>query len=167
MADYVSVAKFLERYDQRTVGDLVSDDDNAVHPNSLPTNVNLLTLIGDASGDIDAALLVGKLYSTSDLEGLTGNALSLLQRMCSEITMYYLHDRRPTFNPEKLDNYDRLRSRHLERLRKGENIFNLDANKDASVASVEGPKLVDYATGPLWRDQSNNYFPVRRTPGNR
>lgn len=167
MADYVTVAEFLKRFDHRDVGDLVSDKDLAVHQNALPTDENLLACIGDASGDIDAALLSGKIYSTADLEGLTGNALSKLQRMCSEITMFYLLDRRPDFRPERLESYEKMRNRHLERLRKGENVFNLTANKDASVATVDGPTIVQYDTGPLWRDQSNNYFPTRRTPHNR
>lgn len=167
MADYVTVAEFLKRFDQRDVGELVSDEDIAVHENDLPTNDVLAACIGDASGDIDAALMAGKNYSAAELEGLTGNALSKLRRMCSEITMFYLLDRRPNFDSDRLDAHEKMRNRHLERLRRGENIFNLDAHKDASVVSVDGPTIVEYASGPLWRDQSNNYFPARRTPNNR
>ena len=167
MADYVTVAEFLKRFDQRDVGELVSDDDISVHENDLPTDVNLLACIADASGDIDGALLNGKNYTAADLEGLAGNALSKLRRMCSEITMFYLLDRRPNFDSDRLDAHEKMKNRHLERLRKGENIFNLDANKNASVAVVDGPTIVQYHAGPLWRDQSRNYFPARRTPNNR
>lgn len=167
MADYVTVAELLKRFDWRDIGGLVSDDDSRVLLAELTTDTNLLACIGDASGDIDAALLAGGHYTAADLEGLTGNALSKLRRMCSEITMFYLLDRRPLFNAEKLEAYEKMRERHLERLRTGENVFALDAHLAAGVASVDGPSTQNYDDLNLWRDRTRNYFPPRHLPNNR
>lgn len=167
MANYVEVSEFLKRFDQRDVGDLVSDNDLAVAPGALPADANLLACIGDASGDIEAALLAGSNYSTADLEGLTGNSLSKLRRMCSEITMFYLLDRRPNFDSDRLESHEKMRNRHIERLRKGENIFNLTEHVTAGLASVDGPTTQQYDDLNLWRDRTTNYFPARHLPNNR
>ncbi len=167
MADYVTVAELKKRFDWRDIADLVSDEDQRVEEKELDTDVNLAACIGDASGDIDAALLIGGKYETTDLEGLTGNALSKLRRMCSEITMFYVLDRRPTFNSEKLEAYELMRNRHLKKLQTGENVFNLTAHVAAGVVSVEGPSTQNYNDLNLVRDRVRNYYPPRHLPGNR
>ena len=167
MADYVTVAELLKRFDWRDIGGLVSDNDSQVLNAELATDANLLACIGDASGDIDAALLAGGRYTTTDLEGLSGNALSKLYRMCSEITMFYLLDRRPLFNTEKLESYERMRERHLKRLQTGENVFNLEEHVTAGVALVDGPSTQNYNDLNLFRDRTRNFYPVRHLPNNR
>ena len=167
MADYVTVAELLKRFDHRDIGGLVSDDNSQVLEPDLTLDAKLLTCIGDASGDIDAALLAGGRYIATDLEGLTGNALNKLRRMCSEITMFYLLDRRPLFNAERLESYEQMRNRHLKRLQSGENVFNLDEHVTAGVASVDGPSTQNFNDLNLFRDRVRNYFPPRHLPNNR
>ena len=167
MADYVTAAEFFKRYDVRDVGDLVSDDSTTVTPTSLATDVNLLAAIGDASGDIDAALLAGGKYETSDLEGLTGNGLNTLYRMCSDLVLFYLLSRRPDLSPDRLEAYEKLRSRHLKRLQSGENVFNLATHITAGRVSVDGPTTQNYHDLNLVRDRTKNYFPARHLPNNR
>jgi len=167
MADYVTATAFLARYDYRDVADLVSDDNTTVTATSLLTDANLLVAIGDASGDIDAALLVGNKYETSDLEGLSGNAQSHLYRMCSDLTMYYLMSRRPDFSPDRLEAYEKIRLRHLGRLQAGEDVFNLDGHLSAGVVTVDGPTMQNYQDLNLVRDRVQNYYPRRHLPDNR
>ena len=167
MADYVTVAELLKRFDWRDIGGLVSDEDSQVLNAELATDANLLACIGDASGDIDAALMAGGRYTAANLEGLTGNALNKLYRMCSEIAMFYLLDRRPLFNSDKLEVYEKMRERHLERLRVGENVFNLDAHITSGVVTVDGPSTQNYEDLNLFRDRTRNFYPVRHLPNNR
>lgn len=168
MADYVTVPEFLKRFDPRDVGDLASDNAKQVTEVELVAgNENLAVCILDASGDIDSALLAGGKYTTDELEGLAGNALAKLRRMCSEITMSYLLDRRPDFSPERMELYDKVRSRHLEKLRRGENVFNLADHVTAGAVSVDGPTTQKYDDLNLMRDRVRNYYPERRLPNNR
>jgi len=167
MADYVTTDEFLKRYDARDVGDLVSDTSVQVSPTGLLSDANLSAAIGDASGDIDMSLLVGGKYQTSDLESLTGNALNTLRRIASDLTMFYLLARRPDFNPDRLEAYDKVRARHLNRLKSGEDVFNLDSHVNAGRVDVAGPSTQNYNDLNLFRDRVNNYFPRRELPNNR
>lgn len=167
MASYCTPAQFLTRKDARTIGDLVADDGTQVSAAALLSDTNLSTALADASGDIEAALLVGGRYTTEQLEGLTGNSSSYLQRICAEIATYYLLVRRPEVNQELLDHYDRIRERYLKTLKSGEEIFDLDTTIRASQPSVDGPSTQDYEDLNMIRDRVNNYFPRRWNPNNR
>lgn len=164
MADYITGAEFLKRYDWRDVGDLCDDGNSQVAEDDIPDDPNFLACVGDASADIDAALLVGGRYSTDELEALTGNGLKLLYRMCAELTMYYLLARRPAYDEEKLKAYESIRERHLERLESGNNIFNLTETVAATKAQVDHPSAVEYDNLGLLRDRIRNYYPARTIP---
>lgn len=165
---YATAAQFLDRYDARDVGDLVSDEGLQVSPIDLPGHVRLAAVLNDASGDIEAALLVGNRYTPDQLSGLTGNSASHLQRVTCEIAMAYLLGRRPSINSERIEAQEKLRELHLDRLRRGENVFNLDDQRNAGVAAIDGPTTLDYSRElNLIRDRTRHYFPARRLPHNR
>ena len=64
---YCTRMQMLERFDARSVGQLVNDLGVEVDPNTLLMDPVLLNHLQSASGKIEAALLQGNRYSTSDL----------------------------------------------------------------------------------------------------
>lgn len=160
---YASGANLLERYDARDIGDLVADDGTQITAVNIPTNTNVLAALNDASGEIDAALMVGNRYAASELSGLTGNSQYHLIRMTCDIAMARIMGRRPGRDIEKLKAMMELAESHLERLRNGENVFNLADQKDAGNPSASGLSAVEYSQSGLIRDRSRNYYPIRNS----
>lgn len=161
---YADGSDLLDRFDARLIGDLVSDDNTQVAVADVPTNTVVLAALDDASGDIDAALLTARRYAAADLSGLTGNAQKHLKRITCEIAMAYLRRRRVDFDPESAKAFMELAEGHLERLRKGINVFGLDDQMDAGLPTVSGPSAVDFQNLNLMRDRVQNYYPARRLP---
>lgn len=167
MAAYCTVQQFLQRKDARDIGDLVTDDGTPVPASALQSNQNVLTALLDASGDVDAALLNRGKYTREDLENLTGNAAEYLRRIVAEIAMYYLMARRPAANPDGFDLYLKMREQYLDSLRRGDDVFGLDKEIEASQAQVDGPSFLDYQQLNRLPDIVSNYYPQRQTPRNR
>lgn len=168
MATYASAAQLIERYDARDVGDLVSDTDDQASPIDLVTHPLVTTSLEDASGAVEASLLVSNRYTPDELTSLTGNSQSFLERITCDIAMSYLLARRPGFDPDRMRAQMELAEMHLERLRKGENVLNLDSQRAAGNPTVDGPTLVRLQSHlNLSRDRVSNYYPGRRLPGDR
>lgn len=164
---YASIANLLARYDRRDIVALVSDSEHAALALDLSTDPAITTALADASGDIEAALLRGGRYTTDDLDALTGNSASLLQRMTCDITMQYLMQRRPDRNPDRLEKQQDLSRAHLRRLAKGEDIFDIDAVVDAGQQDMAGADTSTFLRLNLIRDRTRHYFPNRNLPNNR
>ena len=162
---YASPADLVTRYDANDVGQLCSDTKNAVSPIDLPNNAVCLAMLNDASGDIDGALMVGGNYTADDLRlYLTPNSTHKLIRVCCDLAMWYLIQRRPGWNPEKAKAIREIAEEHLERLRKGENTFNIQASINAGDPIVEGPTMLDFEYLGLIRDNVRNFYIPRRIP---
>jgi len=127
----------------------------------LTSNTKLTTALDDASGEIDAALRTGGRYTTDDLEGLTGNSLSHLKRICSDLAMSNLFYRRPGVRTELAAHYHDKGKDWVEQLRTGVNLFDLAANVTASNPTINGPSAIDYQRINLLSDRMNNFFPGR------
>lgn len=157
---HASAADMIARKRVDTINDLCNDEG---HRQSLPellTNANLSAALDDASGAIDAALVVGKRYSVADLTGLTGNNLALLKRITCDLAMSFLYER----NPRQADEATKARElamMFLKKLSDGENVFNLDAPKAASLPTIDGPSSVDYARLNLMPDRTKHFYPSR------
>jgi len=160
MSSYATPAQLFERKRIDTINDLISDDGVRQSRIELLTHPHLLTALADASGAIDAALTAGKRYSADDLAGLTGNAGSLLQRICCDIAMSLLFDRNPGFNVEQQQRYRDLAEGHLNRLRSGEDVFQQSAAA-AGLPTIDGPSNIDYARLNLLPDRTRNFYPNR------
>ena len=167
LMSYAAPADLLARFDPRDVGDLCGDDGVQVSRIDLLTDPNLQACLDDASGAIDAALLAGGRYSTSDLAALTGNSLALLRRICCELALSYLWARRPLYRAEDRKAATELAEKALERLRKGENVFNVTENITASMPTIDGPTSVTYDDLNMIRDRTKNYYPARHLPYDR
>lgn len=66
-SSYCSVTEFLKRCDYNTVGQVVSDNGKPVDPASLQVDLNLLAALRGASGEFEAACLMGNRYQPTDL----------------------------------------------------------------------------------------------------
>ena len=169
MAAYASNSDIIARYDARLLGDLCSDSGVRVAEANLEDDAKLTAALEDASGMVEAALLMGERYTTADLAGLTGNSLNYLKRIVCEIAIYLLEDRR-RYNK---DDASRIRAfekaeEHLEMLRKGSHVFNVEMVKDAGlIDGTVGPTTVDLASSHLVRYRTRRYYPRPRTPGDR
>jgi phage gp36-like protein len=163
---YATAADMLARFDARVLGDLVNDTDSQVDSIGLQSDAVLLAMLGDASGDIEAALLVGGRYTIVDLEALASalpptNGTAFLKRMCCDITLAYLLRRRPSKNADSDKAAADMAERHLDKLRGGDAIFPLDKTIDATEPELVGMRLIDFQNMGLIRDRTRNYFPHR------
>lgn len=160
-----TVADLLLRYDANDIGDLVSDVGGQVSPTDLLTNDVALAAIEDAKGDVDSALVAGNRYAASDLTALTGNSLAKLKNLeCGRAVYYLLRRRINVANSEQVDLFDKWTREQLERLRKGENVFDLTEQKDAGVIDHTTQTIQSVDRMRLLRDQTRNYYPQRIYP---
>jgi phage gp36-like protein len=168
---YATPADLVARFDARDIGQLVSDDKIVVSTYDLNTNVPCLVALSDAAGEIEAALLVGNRYTVVDLQTLSANSNSLLVRMNCDVAMRNLCSRRFGWNPEKAKAIRELADTQLEKLRNGENAFNIQLTLDSAEPVVDGPTMADFVTGPnalnLIRDRVHNFYPPRWLPRGR
>jgi phage gp36-like protein len=162
---YAQYSDLIARFDQREVDALISDTDEDELGIDAPNNPKLQAALGDASGDVEAALMRGGRYSISDLQSLTGNSLNLLARMTADIAMQYLLERRPGQDPDRIEHQRDIARRHLKRLASGEDIFNLQALPEAGQVHTNGPTIDTFINLHLIRDRTRHYYPHRRLPG--
>lgn len=162
---YASPSQMLERYDARTLGDIVSDVGGRVTSAALLTDTNLQAALDDASGEIESALYQARRYSAADLAALTGNSLKLLVRLTCQIAFGHLWERRPWSDDEQRERAIERADKALERLRKGEHVFDLDGPKDAGLPDVAQPTISSIESLSLTVDEARRgYYPARRYP---
>lgn len=159
MASYATSQDFIKRYDARVLGGLVGDNGDPVTGLSLLSNANLQAALDDASGMIDAAVLVAEKYSPSDLTNLTGTSQAYLIRITCNLAFGLLSMRRgqPT---EEIAQYQEA-VETLSQLRNGERVFAVAANEEAGLPDAQFPSASVYSNLQLMRDVAKN-FPVRR-----
>jgi len=158
----------VARYDVRTLGDLVVDDGTRVDSTAILTSTVLAAILEDASGEIEASLMQADRYTADELAALTGNSLALLKRLTCKIAMGLLWERRQYLDLEKAEEGMEVSRKILERLRKGEIIFDDAAAKDAGLPEATTPSAESIALQQLTVDRArgpNGYYPARRLPG--
>jgi hypothetical protein len=150
----------IVRYDERTIKDLLSDTGEPIA--DLTGNTALTALLEAASGRVEAALLVARIYSTDQLAALTGNSLALLKDIVCDLTMAKLLRRRPEkYGADAIKAASQEAEEYLDRLRKGERLFDIDANITAGLPKVEGPSTLDYEWLNLIPDRTQRFYPAR------
>ena len=160
---YAAAADLFARHDVRMIGDLANDHGVRESRDDLASNTNVSTALGDASGEIDVALLKGGRYSAADLSGLSGNALSHLKRVTCDIAMSLLYDRRPGLYPELSERAHERAEKHLRRLAKGEDLFNLTAQQTDTHPRIDGPTQVHQSQlNQMLPDRTPNFYPHDR-----
>ncbi len=158
---YASVSDMVRRKDVRTLGDLVTDDNTRVTEANLASNNAITDALADASGVIESACFESNRYTADDLNGLEGNSLSLLKRLTCDLAFSMLRRRRG-YDAEELEEFQWAND-FLDRLRKGEAVFNVAANKDAGTPQVHTVTATKIANNNMARDRVR-LFPNRRHP---
>lgn len=151
---YASASDFSERYDIRTIGDLLSDLGVRLPAGQVLTSSRLTYLLMQASGQVESAAMAGKRYTTEDLAALTGNSKEYLKGIVCDLVIWILMGRRPTREggvPEIVKGALEA----LELIRHGHRIFAFtetqDAGKNVIVAETPSP-LVTQRGRPLFGD---------------
>jgi len=158
---YATPADLLLRKSELTIGQLVSENGTAVSAGALATDDKVLAALESASGAIDAALLQAGRYDPGDLAALTGNSAAHLKHMVCEIAMAYLFAIKPTYSVDDYKAQMDLHDLYLERLRKGENVFNITKVIDAGTPKLTRPSVAAVTQLNLIRDRTRNYYPYR------
>lgn len=165
---YATPAQLLQRFDARTIGDCVNDAGTRVDPTALLTDPIVQAHLDQASGEIEAALLMGGRYELIDLTGLTGNAAMFLVALCCDIAFASLWRRRVWDADDRGKAVGDSAKAELERMRRGEHIFGIDKVIDAGKAFIGGPSRVELRRLNMIVDQCRNrFYPERRTPNDR
>ncbi len=181
---YCTPSQLLDRYDARTIGQLVHDQNAEVDPATLLLDPILKTHLASASGKIEAALLQGNRYTIADLETiaavdpettpndpLANNSAWLIQ-LTADIAFSTLWRRRTWDEGDIGITIGEAADAELEKLRNGQMVFNLPAVAAAGVGWIGGASAVDVSRLNMIVDQAtinNNlgYYPRRREPFDR
>jgi len=159
---YATADDMRARFDERSLAEIVSDNDTSVALGDLATDTNMQAALDDATGMVDASLLMGQQYTPTDLASLTGTSLALLVRLTCTQALIFLRQRRGyVADQDSMEREQKWIDDVLQRLKRGANVFNITATLESGVASREivTPRAVDRAQ--LMRDRTNNYFPNR------
>lgn len=170
MAAYATSADLIARCDPNLVAQLLGDDVNGAPAIAdLEDNANLTALLADASGQVEAALLVGQRYTTAQLDALTGNSLGLLKRITCTVAMAQLFERRPGVHVQTAQAYLERADKHLEDLRAGKRIFNVAENVAKQTPTINGPTSYAAETRNLITERMGRHIPptIDRQPTNR
>lgn len=162
MAAYATAADLIARKSSATLGALASDSDTEVAEGSLASDPKITAALLSASGAIESALVVGGRYTAAQLASLGTNANAYLVHMTCEIAMAYLYARKPTFFSDEYKAALDLQDTYLERLRKGQNVFNIDENVAAGAPSYASPSVAEVDSLGLIVDRARaRYYPPR------
>lgn len=162
---YATQQDLIDRYDARTLGDLVKDDNSRETVTDLASNAVLEAMLSEASGKINTAILQGGRYTVEDLNSLTGDDAQFLTGLCCRIAFWFLWQRRPYSNREdsRRSEFENQYKESLQLLRSGTEILNIEKVQDAAhtiVDRIDQPEanklnLVVDACRP-------RFYPVRR-----
>jgi hypothetical protein len=151
---YCTATQFVSFFDERSVRELLSDDEAPVTGN-LDDNDALADILRSASGEVEASACAGQRYvinsSRNDLEALTGNSAAYLAYLVGCLAFNRLWLRRPNTQvqlPPACEKADEF----LERLRLGERVFGILENHQAAAlaAEVETPAQVEARRGLVY-----------------
>lgn len=137
---YATNADFVARFDDRPTRQLLVDDGTMPPTTDLtdPTTkayANLQTLLADASGEFELAVLQGGRYKFTDLVNLNGNSLAVMKRLVCSIVLRMVWERRQDGgqpHPAAM-----MASQMLDLIAQGERIFAIQEAADAGIMGAE------------------------------
>lgn len=161
---YATANDFLERYDARLIGDLVSDDGTRVEVGDLPANAVVLAVLNDAGATVDAAVYVGNRYTPAQMSDLSDTAAAFVRRLVCDLALIYIKRRRGRFDPEKDAALLREVNDTLGALRDGKDLLLLTNQSEAQASTVElvRPELISVNRPRTIQNQTQNYYPNPR-----
>lgn len=164
---YAFISDLLARYDERVVRQLCTDSEyepqkGDVLDASNPAGAKASAALADASGDIEAAALVGGRYTVADLAALVGNGLATLKRLTCVLAMDYLNQRRADPSYQVSLQVQQAKA-FLDALSEGDRIFGLQEVVDAgteetdveTAATVEARGLTTYTAQRFFGTRNN------------
>jgi hypothetical protein len=158
MAAYASSVDLIAFYDENTVKDLLSD--TGTYSGTLSSDSKLTMLLEAGAGRIESACGVSNLYTPTELAALTGNSLGLLKQINCQLCMVSLIRRRPEkFGDDANQVILQEAEEFLDRLRKGERLFDDSAKREAGLPTIDGPSAVTMQQLNLLTTRTHNYFP--------
>jgi hypothetical protein len=95
------------------------------------------------------------------LAALDGNSRAYLKDIVCDIAMARLFYRKASAHTDEYKQAIEVSDVHLERLRKGERVFDVVEVKDAGTPSYSAPSLASINTLNLLRDRTRNFYPHR------
>ena len=162
-ASYCSAAKFVQRYDTRSLAQRLSDTGQDV--SSVLTDANLASILKEASGKVEMAALIGERYTVADLEAIAAsstNAAESLAGLVADLAIPIIFKRRPELMPSfpQVEEAKNL----LGALAEGVRIFQFAETIAAGYldTDIETPAIVRDRN--LWTYQARRFFGTR---GNR
>lgn len=163
MAAYATGEDLVARYDIELVGDLATDREGFERA-EVATHPRVLVALGDASGEVEVALVAGARYSVSQLASLPGNSANHLKQIVCGLAMAALHRRRPeSADKDFIDSITRDAREAIRALRRGENVFGLDEVIEATVPELSGPSSLDIQHRNDLSFRMHRYFPAAAT----
>jgi len=160
---YATGDDLVAYYDAKTIGMMLLDNGTSVAAASVADHAVVARMLLLASGSVNAALMASKRYTADDLTTLSESSAEHLRQVVCDVAMYHLSRRRMDTNTDRTEAMRKLAEAHLERLRKGELILEVDAVKDAGVIDHATLTQADLTSGvELVRDRVG-YYPQRRT----
>jgi hypothetical protein len=141
----------------------IEADETDLLDNGTDAGLRVQAALDSAAGMIEASTLRGGRYSVDDLAGLTGNSAAFLKLIECEIAMAILFARKPLYQVDDYKAALELQDMYLSQLRKGETIFNIEANAEAGTPSYSSPSVVEVQQLGLIRDVARPYYPARRS----
>jgi len=141
---YATNADMQIRYDERTLGQLLSDDKAMLGSAEVAASATLTALLQQASGMVEAAACRGERYvitadgTRNDLASLTGNSKQLLAGLVCDLAMWLLWNRRPAMRPKgDMPGQTAVAMEFLDRLVKGDAVFGvIEAEEAGNVSDV-------------------------------
>lgn len=164
MASFATPTDLKKRYDERTIAELASD--TGVKVADITIDPNVLQALADATGAVVSACSVAGMYDRDTLENkLSVEGADHLKRITCDVAIYYLFRRRPLYSQEELTSAKEEAEDFLDRIRRGERLFELaaavDPHEEAGVPDVDGPSVATYNRLQLLADRTKNFYPHR------
>lgn len=166
MASYADPYDMVKRYDERHLGDLVSDSGSRIGKAEVLSHPNLQAALDDAAGMIESALFQAQRYTQDDLDKLTGNSRQLLVRLNCVLAISLLWQRRPWSDDDRREDAIEKATKQLEDLRRGVTVLNVEAAKQAGLPAIRTPTISRINRLNLVVDRASaGYYPTRLLPG--
>lgn len=157
---FASANDLTNRYDYRLIGDLCSDEMTELTLGQVLAEAKVFSALDDAAGEIVVGLQTGGNYTEEDLNELDGLNQSHLIRVNCDLAMCLLIQRRPNrVNIEVAEKICETARGHLNRLRKGENIFGIPEKIESGNLSVAHMSTAQLESLNLIPDRMSRYFP--------
>lgn len=179
LVPYATGDDLIKRYDIDLIGDLCQDTREELvwsdEITVLTEHPNVVSALEDGSGEIDVALQAGGMYTPTQLHELAfpdppedaNNTRKHLVRITCAIAMSILVERRlDRVSMETADWLRKTAKGFLDQLRRGENVFGIQANIDAGTIDVATVEAVHIESLNLLPGRMSRYFPGtdQRTP---